>query len=187
VNIKYTYLRDTPPPQPVPPKLDKKGNVIKVLSPRVVSIARAVDNDLVHFAAIVNKVVDKRETDLPQRLRQIMEPQAFKELQKKYRRRYGGDVHCRKAAQNILKGLMYSKRAWTRRTHRTFTIRYRDGHVVEDILEFLATGGAPEDNIPVVISNVCYKALHEMREKRQQLAQQEGEEFKRLVGAERKG
>jgi len=178
VNIKYTYIREPWPPQPAEPKRDKKTNkVIKVLSPRVVSIGRVVDHDLVHFAVIVNKVVDKRETALPQRLSQIMEPQAFKELQKKYRRRYGGDVHCKKYAQNVLKGRLL--------TNRTFTIRYRDGHVVEDILEFLSEGGAPEDNIPVVISNVCYKALLEMREKRQK-ALREAEEVKRLVGADRK-
>jgi hypothetical protein len=135
----------------------------------------------VHVAAIVNKVVDKRETVLPQRLRHIMEPQAFKELQKKYRRRYGGDVHCKKFAQNVLKGRIL--------TNRTFTIPYRDGHVVEDILEFLSRNGrcpGNEDGVQVTIANICYKALVEMREKRQETHHGTAE-FKRLVGADRRG
>jgi len=178
VNIKYMYIRDSLPPQPAEPKRDKKtGKVIKVLSPRVVSIGRVVDHDLVHFAAIVNKVVDKKDTDLPQRLWHIMEPQAFKELQKKYRRRYGGDVHCKKYAQNVLKGRLEANRA--------FTIRFREGLVVEDILEFLSEGGTPKDNIPVVISNICYKALVEMRV-RQGESKLMATQSRRLVGADRK-
>lgn len=159
MNIKFTYVRDTPPPQPDPPKRDRHGKVIKLLSARVVTIARVVDHDRVYFAAVVNKLIPKKETAIDPRLRQVMEPQAFRQLQKRFRRRFGGDVHCKRAARAILIERV--------KAGRTYSIPYRDGHVVEDILRFISHD-RNNDAIPTTVANVCYKAMRRMEETEQQ-------------------
>lgn len=192
MEIKYTYIRDTPPEQPDPPQLDKKGNVIKLLSPRVVTIGRMVEGDAIRFAVTINKVVSPEEYHVDQRIRPIVGPAMFKEIQKRLRRRYGGDVHCKKAARNIIKGRFYAGR--TDIVERTMAPPPPAGHEdlvaavqnkldLKAVLRVIATntlrGEEHSEHIPLEASTVCMKALTAMVE--------EEDETKRLVGASRQG
>jgi hypothetical protein len=150
MNLKFTYVRDTP----IGRRQKPDGEWEDIPSPRVATIGRVVDHDQVHFAVVVNKIVDPAEYRLDPRIRQVMEPGAFRVLQKKFRRRFGGDNHCKKAARSIL-----AQRISAEQHH---TIPYRQDHVVEDIMRFVAEYQAA--GIPTPASNICFKALNGSKE-----------------------
>jgi hypothetical protein len=138
--IKFTYIRDTPIGQ----RRNKDGDWKDVPSPRVVTVGRLVEGDQLHIVYAINKVVSPARLRIDPRIRQVMEPGAFRALQKKFRRRFGGDQHCRKSVRAIIREKF--------RSGKHNTIPHREGHELEDALGLGVTQGG------VSISNVCYKA-----------------------------
>ena len=135
--LKYCYLKDTDPQ-------------------RVLSIGYKIvpETKTLEFAFSLNKVVPRKKITLDQRLRLVMEPQAFRELQKKFRRRFGGDQFSRRTARAIL------------------AARFKSGfvhvlpHSPEEnsgkiILEKILSFGKYEAG---TLSNMCYEVWQQLKE-----------------------
>ena len=58
----------------------------------------------VHYAYTINKIVEKKDLRLDDRLRPFLGNAIFKDLQKKFTKRFGGDQHCKKQARAVVKG-----------------------------------------------------------------------------------
>lgn len=125
---------------------------------RVVTIGYYLLGDMIYFDTAVNKVVDSKSITLDQRLRQVVGNIEYQELQKRFRKKFGGDNHCKKKARSILIG---------RLAHPRYSILHRkDISILTDILGFLIDNGYDSNGEPLAmqrtlstIRDVCIRSL----------------------------
>ena len=75
-------------------------------STRVLTILYMIheDTNSIYYNYTMNKVVDPDSIKLDDRLRSIIGNELFKELQKRFKKRFGGDQHNRKQARTVVLG-----------------------------------------------------------------------------------
>lgn len=60
--------------------------------------------DKIRYHYSINKLVDKEAYTIDGRLKEFLGPTCFKEVQKRFKKRYGGDQHNKKIAKAIICG-----------------------------------------------------------------------------------
>lgn len=95
-NVRFAYFRD--------PKDARRVLTIGYLSMRCYEENLGICCTAVAYQFAVNKVVDKSDVKLDDRLRLIMTKESFNEMQSLFRKRFGGDQHNKKLAKNVIRG-----------------------------------------------------------------------------------
>lgn len=94
-NLKFVYLKDP---------IDER---------RVLTIGYRVDDMLegrkaIRYNFTVNKIVDESDWKLDDRLRDFLGNENFNKIQKKFKKRYGGDQHNKKIAKEVVRNKFIS-------------------------------------------------------------------------------
>lgn len=89
-DLKFVYLKDP---------IDER---------RVLTIGYRVDDMLddrkaIRYNFTVNKIVDKVDWKLDDRLREFLGNENFNKIQKKFKKRFGGDQHNKKIAKEVIR------------------------------------------------------------------------------------
>lgn len=114
-DLKFVYLKDP---------IDERR--VLTIGYCVYDTYGALDNCIKYYYAI-NKVVDKEVYTIDGRLKEFLGSTCFKEVQKRFKKRYGGDQHNKKIAKaKIRGGFKYRK---------YFVIEYRNREI--DPLHFI--------------------------------------------------
>lgn len=129
MKIKFMYLKDPTEPR------------------RVVTLGWVIEDTVVRFAFAANKVVPAADRQLDPRVRMLMEPKAFSSLQKRFRRRFGGDTFCRKTARTIIVQRIAAEKC------------YRSG-ADTGRMAMILTGAQNEG---LTIARVCRQTLEDLR------------------------
>lgn len=141
MNIKFAYIRD-------PENYS-----------RVVTIGYYLTDNEVRFDAIVNKVVDAKSLRVDQRLREIVGNIEFLSIEKRLKKRFGGDNHCKRSARSILTGRLKSQACLCSYTYVEENPPSKKD-TLKTILIFLANSN------PDTIRDVCIRYLAKDYEER---------------------